>query len=316
MSDTLKPMLSATYEERFAPAKPVLGSPKLDGFRCLIVDGVPMTRSLKKPLPNLHVRNALAGLPWLDGELLVGNPTAAGVLRATQSGINSEDGEPDWVYYVFDMCAPTLATTPFAQRLRLAQDTVLALNHPRVKFHPHILCENKEEIFAYEDECVKAGYEGLMIRDPDGPYKWGRATAKSGLLTKIKRWEDAEAEVVGVYEEEENQNEAKKNALGRTERSSHKANKVGKGNLGGYHCKTYWGGGGPQLAYFALDGCVDLDPVLFDCGAAANTTEIDRRELWANREQLIGRTITFKYQHRRGVDAPQHPVFKDFRTYE
>lgn len=316
MSDSLKPMLSATYEERFAPTKPVLSSAKLDGFRCLIVDGVPMTRSLKKPLPNLHVRAALSGLPWFDGELLVGNPTDPGVLRATQSGINSEDGEPDWAYYVFDMCDPSLAARPFHERLNTARSYVNLLLNPRIKLLEHRLCRDVKEIFHCEGHSVEAGYEGLMIRDPDGPYKWGRATAKSGLLTKIKRWQDAEAEIIGVYEEEENQNEAKKNALGRTERSSHKANKVGKGNLGGYHCKTYWGGGGPLLAYFALDGCTEMDPVLFDCGAAANMTEIDRRELWANREHLVGRIITFKYQHRKGADAPSHPVFKAFKSDE
>lgn len=309
-------MLSATWEERFAPKRPVLGSAKLDGLRVLVVDGVPMTRSMKHPVPNLVVRKALAQLDWTDGEIIVGDPTAAGCLRTTQSGIMAEDGEPDWKYYVFDSCHPEHKELPFHKRLALAQMAALRALNMRVMMHPHKMCSGTEEIFAYEDECVAAGYEGLMIRDPEGPYKWGRATAKSGLLTKIKRWEDAEAEIVGVYEECENQNEAFKNALGRTERSSHKANKVGKGLLGGYNCKTYWGGGGPTLAYFALDGCRDLDPVLFDCGAAANTTAVEREQAWRERDSLIGKTITFKYQHRRGVDRPSHPVFKAFRADE
>jgi DNA ligase 1 len=54
---------------------PILASPKLDGIRCIMINGVAMSRTLK-PIPNLYVQERLKNLPnGLDGELIVGNPT-------------------------------------------------------------------------------------------------------------------------------------------------------------------------------------------------------------------------------------------------
>lgn len=309
-------MLSATWDAAFPPkAFPVLGSPKLDGFRALVVDGAGVTRSLK-PIKNDIMRGVLSNLSWTDGELIVGDPTEPGCLRRTSSGVTKKDADVDWRYYVFDTCNPLHTALPFQERLRIAELSALAALHMRVMAWPHKRLHSLEEIFGYEEECVNAGYEGLMIRDPNGPYKWGRATNKEGWLTKMKRWEDAEAIIISVYEQEENQNAQTTNLLGRSQRSSHKANKVGKGRLGGYKCKTYWGGGGPTLGFFALDGCVDLDPVLFDCGAAANTTEAELEHLWNVRDHLPGQILKFKYQHRRGADRPSHPVAMMLRADE
>lgn len=313
---SFKPMLSATLDRKIPIKFPVLASPKLDGFRCLIVDGVPLTRSLKHPIPNKVVEQQLSGMPWFDGEILVGAPNAPGVLRKTQSGINSEDGSPDWTYYVFDTCDPTEANVPFQQRLKRIEERVIRarsrLAEPHRLVHlPHRYIYSSLELTHYEEDVVAAGYEGVMIRDPMGTYKWGRSTAREGGLIKIKRWEDAEAKIVGVYEELENRNEAVINALGKTERSSHKDNKVGKNTLGGYHCVTYRG---PEEGTWSFAGSEGREEVKFDLGAAANTTREERDQLWARRDSLIGQLVTFKYQVRPGADAPQHPVFKDFRT--
>jgi hypothetical protein len=75
-----------------------------------------------------------------------------------------------------------------------------------------------------------------MLRDPNGPYKFGRSTRKEGYLLKLKRFCDSEAEVIGVVELMHNGNEAKTNALGRTERSTRKAGKTGMGVLGALAC--------------------------------------------------------------------------------
>ena len=64
---TFRPMLSATCEDISKVRLPAMASPKLDGFRCVIKDGKPLTRNLK-PIPNRHVRERLTGLPAFDGE--------------------------------------------------------------------------------------------------------------------------------------------------------------------------------------------------------------------------------------------------------
>lgn len=51
----INPMLATAVENLDVLKYPVLVSPKLDGIRCLIIDGVAMSRSLK-PIPNKHVQ--------------------------------------------------------------------------------------------------------------------------------------------------------------------------------------------------------------------------------------------------------------------
>lgn len=70
----MKPMLSATLEDPLRLTWPVLGSPKLDGLRCIIKDGMALSRNLK-PFRNKFVQEQLSTLPnGLDGELIVGSP--------------------------------------------------------------------------------------------------------------------------------------------------------------------------------------------------------------------------------------------------
>lgn len=69
------------------------------------------------------------------------------------------------------------------------------------------------ELAAYKEKCLSEGYEGVMVRDPAGPYKCGRSTVREGWLLKIKRFEDGEAEVLETYEGMSNYNEAGVDAL-------------------------------------------------------------------------------------------------------
>ena len=99
----MKPMLSHTITDTSAVKCPVLVSQKLDGIRCLIIDGVAVSRNLK-PIRNEFVQSVI-GTPkynGLDGELIVGATFAKDCYRVTNSGVMSKDGEPDFTYHVFD----------------------------------------------------------------------------------------------------------------------------------------------------------------------------------------------------------------------
>ena len=75
-----KPMLAETCEDadRAALPFPLYATPKIDGLRCLVIDGVATSRSLK-PIPNRFVQSVLGThlLDGLDGELVVGLDTGA-----------------------------------------------------------------------------------------------------------------------------------------------------------------------------------------------------------------------------------------------
>ena len=70
---------------------------------------------------------------------------------------------------------------------------------PRFEHFEKILpvtIHNAEQLTAYEEKCLADGYEGVMIRTPDSPYKCGRSTEREGWLLKIKRFEQRRAKYV------------------------------------------------------------------------------------------------------------------------
>ena len=104
MSSQFKPLLSSTYKLQTTLRFPYLASPKLDGIRCIVLDGVPVSRSLKI-IPNKHIQQLLSlpALNGLDGELIIGSPTAEDAFRATTTVVMSHAKEvADFVYWVFD----------------------------------------------------------------------------------------------------------------------------------------------------------------------------------------------------------------------
>lgn len=232
-----KPMLAATYVEGESEVKfPLLVSPKLDGYRAvggpLKKDTVLYSKNLK-PLRNewLQAHFNDYRVLGLDGELIVGKPTGEGVFNRTSSGVTKKTGEPDVTFYVFDCFLDE--TAPFSARLAIAElKAAEVAGQLRVKFVPHVLARNQKELAAAAKKFVKEGYEGMMGRSPDGPYKFGRSTEKEGYLWKFKQFRDGEARVVRFEEAELNTNEATKDELGRTKRSSAKAGKVPKGMVG------------------------------------------------------------------------------------
>ena len=97
-----RPMLAATAPDMTKLKFPLYASPKLDVVRCVIRDGVAVSRSLK-PIPNEHVQRALSALPdGLDGELIASSATGRNVFTARQSAVMRKAGQPDFTFHVFD----------------------------------------------------------------------------------------------------------------------------------------------------------------------------------------------------------------------
>lgn len=289
----LTPMLSASPENlplRF----PLLASPKLDGFRAWKY-GVetPLSRS-NKPLRNALLREALTALTKgfnLDGELYIHGVS----FSDHQSIFTREDGHlpDDWAWCVFD--SPTESATPFAERLRQTQAAVEAIGSPHILFVPHVLIHTEEELDAYMKAMLAEGYEGVMVRDPNGPYKFGRATEKEGYLTKLKPFQDGEAVVLGFEEQLENTNMKVTNELGRSSRSSAKAGKIGKGTLGKFHVR-------------------DLNTgIEFEIGTGKGLTQEVRQEIWDNRGQYLGKIVHYRFQAEGMKDKPRIPSWYGFR---
>jgi DNA ligase-1 len=293
-------MLAGTHKDVNKLRFPLLASEKLDGIRCLVQEGALYSRTLKL-IPNVHVQTLFRGLPdGVDGELIVGSPTASDAYRKTVSLVMSDDKPLDFFgneqvrLYCFDM----YSATGFQQRMRNAiyQLEVKHKKNLNVVLVPHVIINSYHELCAFEAEMVSKGAEGVMVRDPNGPYKQGRSSENEGWLIKIKRFVDYEGEVVGTYEMEHNGNMATTNELGRTQRSSHKENKTGMGVLGG-------------LVLRGIGG--EYDGVEFGCGTGFDAAT--RADLWQRRDTLIGTIARVRIFPSGSKDRPRHPVWAGWR---
>jgi len=153
---------------------PIYGLPKLDGIRCLVTNEGAKTRTLK-PVPNKFISQELSimSLEGLDGELIIGEPNAVDVFNKTTSGVRRKEGEPDFTYYVFDYW-----DRPDARYdVRQAELEYMVHNlHPRVKYLKGYRLDSVRELTAFEEVMLDEGYEGVILRDPAGKYKYGRTT--------------------------------------------------------------------------------------------------------------------------------------------
>lgn len=282
----LKPMLAAPVD--FDKLKfPCYASPKLDGIRAIVQNGVVLSRSLT-PIPNRQVQRMFGAYEHFDGELIVGSPTAEDVFRNTTSHVMSFDKEDaDLRYYVFDHLEAPHERFHHRSR-RVTQANLKGNVFPLGQFPMNKI----EELLAYEEACLDAGYEGIIVRDPDAPYKFGRSTANEGYLLKLKRFTDAEFPIIGFEERMHNGNEATVSNLGRTKRSSHTAGKSGRGDLG-------------ALVLALPDGRS------FNCGTGFDD-EL-RRDVWHNQKRFLGRLAKVKFFQIGMKDAPRHPTFLGFR---
>ena len=266
---------------------PKLASPKLDGNRCYIEDGQAKSSS-GKPIRNDYIREILSDqhLNGLDGELIVGSPTAPDVRRKTTSGVSKKTGGPDFTFYVFDMW-----NLPLTFKTRLAEAS--HVSHKHVYPVSHVRINDLETLLEYEQDVLARGYEGIVLRDPAAPYKQGRSTLRENWGLKLKRFLDAEAEILSVYERMHNDNPRTRNAHGKAERSNHKENLRPAGDLGGFEVKDCKTG------------------VEFRVGTGFTADQ--RKELWLIRGSLPGKLVTYKHFPIGAKDKPNLSSFVDFR---
>lgn len=288
----MRPMLAATIESEEDLAKlnfPVYVQPKLDGRRCLIIKGKAYSRSLK-PLPNRFVRDALTSIfkdnpNTFDGEIISGNN-----LFDTQSAIATYDGTPKWEYHIFD----TFDSPTVNYERRREYLIYFTMTNRNLNIHgiPSCRCFIVDQILFYEDTMLHRGYEGIIIRSPTGPYKFGRSTLAEGYLLKFKRYKTTEGVIVNIYEAFENTNPQEVNELGLSYRSHAEDGMVAKNMMG---------------------SIIVSHPTLGMVTIGTGFTELLRRKMWLRQQDYLGKTVTFKYRDYGIKDKPREVSFLAFR---
>ena len=183
------PMLLASVERGQSAVSQYLVSEKLDGVRAFW-DG----QSLRTRQGN--VINAPAwftqGFPAqpLDGELWVGRGQFERVSATVRRRVPVDAEWREVRYQVFEL--PDAAGT-FRERVQALQSLVAAAAVLWLQAVDQFEVSSRAALDRKLDEITRAGGEGLMLHRADAPYLTGR----SDVLLKMKRWNDAEATVVG-----------------------------------------------------------------------------------------------------------------------
>jgi len=292
----IKPMLASKLEadDFKSMAFPILMSPKLDGIRCLKVNGKALSRKFKS-IPNHFIRNWVEeNLPdGMDGELFIRGAN----FNQIQSGVMSQDGEPDFYLAAFDLVKDGL-NLPYKQRYKDLEAMISSVSsevRKHLELVEHKMINNHDELAKYEQWAVDNRYEGAMVRSLNGPYKNGRSTVREGFLLKIKRYQDGEAEVIGFDEMMHNENVEETDELGHTKRSSCAEGIVPAGTLGDFIVRDLKTG------------------AQFQIGTGKGLTLELRQKIWDNRNKYMGKIVKYKFQEYGGKNLPRFPVWLGFR---
>ena len=288
-----KPMLAYKLKESDLPKLrfPLIVSPKIDGIRCCVIDGVAYSRTLKK-IPNDYIRAQLFelweinGKPFLmDGELTVGDS-----FQSCTSGIMTKKGEPKFRYSIFDWA-----------QFYIFKEFNYIIRFQNIPYDNLLKAYEIKELWKLqniEEEFIEQGYEGIILRNPNSPYKFGRSTFNEHGLMALKRFEDAEAKIIEFEQKYSNENELEYDERGYAKRSNHKDNMVPLNTLGAFLVE-------------GING--KFKGVQFKIGTGKGLDDMARKDVWSNKDKWLNRIIKYKFQSTGSKDKPRIPTFEGIR---
>lgn len=303
--------IAKTYQPCNAPADlttltfPKLVSIKKDGVKGRIVNKQVLSRS-GKPIKNKFIQKTLAPLAGrgFEGELLVYDDDGKLLpWNDVNSQVMSEDGEPNFKFYLFDLWDNGRSYENRHDDLR-RQITYCAPTVPgRLSIAFNVVLRSLSELLDYEKNVLLLGHEGLILREPISWYKNGKATPTSQEFLKLKRAIDddgnvidyfvGEAEVVSFEEYMITEESGKyTDETGNSKSSSAAEFKVPGNMLGALYLRT------PEGVEFKVGTGLSWEL---------------RRQLWDERGTLAGKLVKYKSMPFGALDKPRHPVFLGIR---
>lgn len=212
-SGNAKPMKAPTKNWKEGSKKnkyPRIAETKLDGLRTFCTakkqdDGtfrVEFTSSSGKPFVHLNhlvkmVEEGLNGVPEaivdvlvLDGEIYKHGLELEEINEYAKAYVPGKTEELEfWVYDI-----PSIPDTQIKRSI--AAEKLVRYIHSKHAQSPRaalVTCD--EDVVNFHKQATDLGYEGLMLKDPDGTYQFGQ---RSSFWEKVKMFEDTEFDVVGM----------------------------------------------------------------------------------------------------------------------
>lgn len=266
--------------------------PKLNGHR-IIWDGTSLWTRQGKPVvsvPGLvdELTRLFAGKP-LDGELYSHGMSFQKITQTGRRTVNVTD-DPNLCMYVYDI---PIANKTFKQRWEILDTEYRPVieSSQRIRIVPTQACSTFLTVHALNPQLLNVfahEYEGTMLRNADGAYKFGK---RSSDLLKIKRFHDTEATVVGVTQ------------LNTFDKVPVPAGTPGaRKKSDGTYVKNGAATLHPMIGAFV---CELPNGTRFEIGSGF--THAEREEFWSN--PPIGKQVTFQYQELTPDGVPLFPSY-------
>lgn len=193
------PMLAHPFQKRGHNITwPAFAQPKFNGVRVLarrVGDDIIYTSRKGKVFTTLRHLDAymiqiLADGEILDGEAYVHDWTFQQIIRAVKK-LRPESAQLQ--FWAYDFAKTEM---PYAERLKWLIANI-AQGNATMKVAPTFIIRTPDEVKKHHDRFVQDGYEGAMIRNALGHYRFDY---RSPDLQKYKEFIDAEFEIIGGKE--------------------------------------------------------------------------------------------------------------------
>lgn len=222
-SQIVRPMLAnkfsfQSYEKdgrAFKILFPVFIQKKYDGIRCLsyLKDNHIIMESrkgiefenfeqLKKELYDFLEKKPKNF--YIDGELyskIIDFHTVSGLIRLTnQKATPEEINQINSIeYHIYDCIDLDNIKLGYQERYKMLIDMFKYKENKLIKLVDTIEIEKLEDVKKYHDKFVADGFEGIIIRDKNGPYEIQK---RSKFLQKYKEFMEDEFKIIGFHEGE------------------------------------------------------------------------------------------------------------------
>lgn len=293
---------------------PLLGSLKYDGVRGLCIRGEFFSRNMK-PFKNEKLAEHFSGIAEVSaGRHLVFDfeiydhsmpdfGSHMSVIGAKSASI------PDTLCcHVFDVLTydewERVESDNYIKPFELRHQTYTEILRTDSRLHDgkyvaveQVLVESADDAQLFFEVSQEEGYEGIMLRDPQGRYKHGRATHNEGIIFKFKAFETMDGRIIEVV-----QRRKMKEGVERTTTPT--------GHMERVHTKDS----------YTLDDMVGAFKVEFEDGTISEVNygrgfpHDVRRNHWGDREHLIGRHVEVRHLPHGAKDGIRIGTLVRFRT--
>jgi DNA ligase 1 len=302
--DLFSPMLYPNDSVGFEVViKPYMVSVKLDGVRCIFKNGEMLSRSFKpieskqlnERFESMKKKSKETGLIY-DGELYSTELNFQELMHYIRTEDLSIEGEslPESVkYYCFDALDMTKLDMSAMDRYKSYCEKLTDENIPYVNGLKQDSISTPDQVKETFRHAVENGFEGLILKNPESKYKFGRLTSKSGDGYKFKPYRTYDAKITGVEQSTKVDPTVERKV---TELGYHKTSQKKDDRILIEKASAFW------VEYEGKPLKVSLA-----------MTDEEKEEVWKNKESYVGKFIEYKGMDVGAKDVPRHPIFKRYR---